>query len=70
MSFNNMFRWDWKTQTKASEYEHYDNLSTEYGNSIHANISLSVTYTLKFGKKVDTGNESREQNLNSSGILY
>lgn len=70
LKLNNLFRWNWENQAKTSNYEHYAVQSIEYANTLHANIAISCTYTLNFGKKVNKGNESQEQNLNSSGILH
>lgn len=65
----NMFRWNWEDQSKISQYDCYRIQSEEFDHNAHANIALSVTYTLNFGKKTKEADEMQEQNLNSSGIL-
>ncbi|TGY75099.1 hypothetical protein [Lepagella muris] len=69
LSLRNIFRWDWKTFESVSDYECYSDRTTYYGTDRHANIALTATYSIDFGRKTNRENELREQQLNSSGIL-
>lgn len=65
----NFLRSSWETsrQTLSSQYYNFDR--REYGTARHMRFQFSVTYTFKYGKKVQAGNEVSGAGAGSSAIL-
>lgn len=69
LSAINFARWRYKSETRAESSEYYDYRKLFNSAYSHAHFQLSVTYTIGYGKKIDTRNELRQQGSASSGIL-
>lgn len=65
----NLSRWDWKTGTIQISSPAYSSHQELYGDSRHASIELTASYTLGFGKKVKKGNDLNDRDYHSSGLL-
>ncbi len=59
--------WDDYKETLTSEYYSFDR--TTYGTQRHARYTVSVTYTMSYGKKVQRNNEISGSGTASSAIL-
>lgn len=65
----NFFRYKWESQTWERNSPLYAERQTYYSPGSHANINVSVSYTIGYGKKVRQGNEVGAQEEGSSAIL-
>lgn len=69
LSAKNIFNKGWRSETWQkksplySEYQHF------YNPTAHASVSLSVTYTIGYGKKIQRGNEVSGQGSAPSAIV-
>ena len=66
----NMFNSSWKSGDVYIESPLYSERRTSFDTNYHARLSLSVTYTFGYGKKVKRGNEVGEQEGVGSAIIY
>lgn len=69
LSARNIFNTGWKSSTWERPTPLYSEWQNVYDPSSHANLRLSVTYTIGYGKKVRRGNEVGAQESGSSAIL-
>ena len=70
LSIVNPFQSSWKLSEDALATRWYDNKMTQFGADYHRRISLTVTYTLNYGKKVSQHGElSGDKNISTS-ILH
>lgn len=69
LSAINFARWNWKSETRKLKSKYYDFNQTYTNAFAHASFSLSLTYVLNYGKKIDSRNELSIQSRPSSGIL-
>ena len=70
LSVVNPFQSSWKLSEDTLTTRWYDNKMTQFGPDYHRRISLTVTYTLNYGKKVSQyGELSGEKNISTS-ILH
>ncbi len=65
----NLFNRGWVSITQDMESELYSYYRTYYGSTYHPTLSLSVTYTIGYGKKITRRNEIGELNQSSSAIM-
>lgn len=65
----NFFRGSWTGATEGVVSRHYDYVSRSVDIMRHRRITLSVSYTFGFGKKVSRGDEVRVSSGVESGIL-
>lgn len=65
----NLFNRGWVSMTQEMESERYSNFRTYYGKTYHPSLSLSVTYTIGYGKKITRRNEIGELNQPGSAIM-
>ena len=67
LSVVNPFQSSWKLSEDTLTTRWYDNKMTQFGSDYHRRISLTVTYTFNYGKKVSqTGELSGEKNISTS----
>ncbi len=66
---SNFFRWNYRANIMTTRSRYYDYVRQYIDLYSHASVSLSLTYTSGFGKKVKQGNEPGARNAASSGIL-
>lgn len=69
LSLANVFRSSWKTSDDALRTRWYDVRMTQFGADFHRRISLSITYTLNYGKNVGKTNELTGDSNISTSIL-
>lgn len=70
LSVVNHFQSSWKLSEDTLTTRWYDNKMTQFGSDYHRRISLTVTYTFNYGKKVSQSGElSGEKNISTS-ILH
>lgn len=70
LSIVNPFRSSWKLSEDKLATRWYDNKMTQFGADYHRRISLTVTYTFNYGKKVcQHGELSGDKNISTS-ILH
>lgn len=69
ISAMNLFRNDWLCSTTMLSAPLYSETQFVDGNNFHRRLSLSVTYTFGYGKKVKQGNEVGEQYGAASAIM-
>ena len=70
LSVANPFQSSWKLSEDTLTTRWYDNKMTQFGSDYHRHISLTVTYTFNYGKKVSQyGELSGEKNISTS-ILH
>lgn len=65
----NLQRWNWRASYQVMNSENYSINKYISNTSGHAFVSLSVTYTFGFGKKIRQGDDISRQTKVSSGIL-
>lgn len=65
----NMTRWNWRSGRRTMQSRYYSVNELICNGSSHALIQLSATYTIGYGKKVQTDNEPSVSGSASSGIL-
>lgn len=66
---SNFFRTGWKSGYWMQNTDPYTMERTFYNPSAHANIRLSIAYTVGYGRKVNRNNEAGAQSSSSSAIL-
>lgn len=67
LSVVNPFQSSWKLSEDTLTTRWYDNKMTQFGSDYHRRISLTVTYTFNYGKKVSqTGELSGEKKISTS----
>lgn len=66
---SNFFRNGWKSETWERKSPLYNEWQTHYSANAHANINLSVSYTIGYGKKLKQNNEVGAQEASESAIL-
>lgn len=67
LSLVNIFRSSWKLSEDKLTTRWYDSYVTQFGSDYHRRISLSVTYTFNYGRKVSQSGElSGEKNISTS----
>ncbi len=69
LAAKNIFNKGWHCETWEKRSPLYDECQRIYRPSAHARISLSVTYTIGYGKKVRRGNEVGGQGSAPSAII-
>ncbi len=62
-------RWNWNSHKQYFTSEYYDRSFLAYDIFRHANLSIAVTYTFNYGKKLRDVGELNTSNSSSSGIL-
>lgn len=65
----NFARWNWASHKQRFTSEFYDRSFVSFDKSRHANLSVSVTYTFNYGKKLRDVEDLSTRNASSSGIL-
>lgn len=65
----NIFNKSWIESREHLSTPRFDGQAFRYGPGYHRRISLSVTYTLNYGRKVDPANELQTESASSSAIL-
>ena len=65
----NIFNKGWKSGEISTVSHNFAERITTYGTSCHPSLTLSVTYTVGYGKKVKRGNEDPEHSNAASAIL-
>ena len=67
LSLINLFRASWKLSKDTLTTRWYDSSLIQFGSEYHRRISLSVTYTFNYGRKVNRSGElSGEKNISTS----
>lgn len=69
-SLVNLFQSSWKLSNDTLSTRWYDSKVTQFGSDYHRRISLSVTYTFNYGKKVNTSEELNSAKNISTSILH
>lgn len=69
LSAKNIFNKGWQSGTWQKNSPLYSERQQFYNPSSHASISLSVTYTIGYGKKIQRGNEVSGQGSTPSAIV-
>lgn len=70
LSLVNLFRSSWRFSEDCLNTHFYDSRVTQYGSDHHRRISLSITYTFNYSKRVSRDGElSGEKNISTS-ILH
>lgn len=69
LSAMNLFRNDWLSYTTTVSTPNYSEIQSVEGNNYHQRLSLSITYTIGYGKKVRRGNEVGKQYGAASAIM-
>lgn len=69
LAANNFFNKAWYSRTWQKESPLYSEFRRDYSPSSHANISLSATYTIGYGKTIRRGNEAAAQDAAPSAII-
>lgn len=69
MSFVNPFRGSWKMSEDTFGSEWFDSHLIQFGSDYHRRISLNVTYTFNYGKKVNASTEIAGEGDVTSSIL-
>lgn len=70
LSFVNPFQSSWKLSEDTLTTRWYDSKITQFGSDYHRRISVSVTYTLNYGKKAWQSGEISGENNISTSILH
>ena len=65
----NFFRSSWKMSDDIFQSKWFDSKITQYGADYHRKISLTVSYTFNYGRKLNVTNELRDNGGGSSNIL-
>ena len=69
LTLANIFHKGWVAGTMQTSSEYYSESRINYGIDFHPRVSVTVTYTFNYGKKIQRGNEVGEQSATLSGIL-
>lgn len=70
LSMVNLFQSSWRLSKDSLTTRWYKSSVTQFGPDYHRRISLSVTYTFKYGRKVNQSGELTEDKNISKSILY
>jgi len=70
LSVINPFQSSWKLSEDTLTTRWYDNKMTQFGSDYHRRISLTVTYTFNYGKKVSQYGELNGEKNISTSILH
>lgn len=65
----NLFQSSWRFSEDTLTTRWYDSRVTQFGSEYHRRISLSVTYTFNYGRKVDRSGELSDGKNISTSIL-
>ena len=65
----NIFRTNWLDQTSWLNSQWFDQTTKTYSASSHQFVSLNVSYTFSFGKKIRQGDELQDSGSSSSAIM-
>ncbi|MBD5200390.1 MAG: hypothetical protein HDS83_08435 [Bacteroidales bacterium] len=65
----NFFRSNWIGSVQTLQSEYYDFYKVKYTTSSHMRISLALTYTLGYGKKISRNDEVKKGTVAGSAIL-
>ncbi len=65
----NIFRSSWKSSYDTFQSKWFDSRITQFGPDYHRRISLSVSYTFNYGRKVNTDNQLIDNGPGNSYIL-
>lgn len=67
LSLVNLFQSSWRLSKDSLTTRWYDSCVTQYGSEYHRRISLSVTYTFNYGRKINQSGElNGEKNISTS----
>ena len=69
LSARNIFRRGWRSSTWDRDTPLYKEIQTYYNPSVHANLNMSVTYTIGYGKKIRRGDEIRGEGDNGPSAI-
>ena len=69
LSAINIFRSSWRMSDDILQTKWFDSKITQSGSDFHRRISVSVSYTLNYGRKVNSSNELMDNGGGSSSIL-
>lgn len=69
LSLVNIFQSSWKLSEDTLTTRWYDSSMTQFGSDYHRRISLSVTYTFNYGRKVNQSGELSGEKSISTSIL-
>lgn len=69
LSAVNFLRSSWTLSRDNLNTRWYDCRTTQLGATSHRRIALSLTYTLRYGRRIDNDNELRDSGGSSSSIL-
>lgn len=69
LSLVNIFRSSWATSRDSLHSEWYDSRVVRYGSDYHRRISLTVAYTISYGRKITRDNELSGDGHGSTAIL-
>lgn len=69
VDFSNIFRSSWDMVTTVNETLNYRGIDTAYGNMMHRNIRINLTYSFGYGKVVRRGDEVNAISGVESGIV-
>lgn len=65
----NIFHSSWKVSDDIFQSKWFDSQITQFGSDYHRKISLTVSYTFNYGRKLNAANELRDNGGGSSYIL-
>ncbi len=69
MTAYDFFRTGWTYSTAEIDTPLYHNNMTRYGQSGHSSISLSVSYSFGYGKRIERGDEVGAVNRGTNGLM-
>ena len=69
ISAANIFRSSWKISDDIFQSKWFDSKITQFGSDYHRTVSLSISYTFNYGRKVNAANELMDNGGNGSSIL-
>lgn len=69
ISLVNIFRRTWTLSNDTFKSHWFDSTIRQYGSDYHQRISVAITYTFTYGKKVSAGSEMQKSGGASSSIL-
>lgn len=69
ISAADIFRSSWIISDDTFQSRWFDSQITQFGADYHRRVSLSVSYTFNYGRKVNTANELRDNGGGASSIL-
>lgn len=69
ISAANIFRSSWKISDDIFQSKWFDSKITQFGSDYHRTVSLSISYTFNYGRKVNAVNELMDNGGSGSSIL-